>query len=284
MAHKKDSVFIVHGRDFKPVRELKKMLEEFGLNPIVLHEQASGSLTVAEKLEKYSKDARYAFVILTPDDLGCFRTEIESKSVTTRENYLTLSVAQRLAKKYIRKVSETLRPRARQNVILEFGYFMGLLGRDRVCCLHKGSVDIPSDMHGIVYIPFKESVNENREKIINELIEAGFKLKFEPEQLVISFIKLKVGIQNELEKLRKIHKLHWLWDVMTELPRMLEEANLLSSQLRNLIDVFYMSYVKVVKEGVVCSKNEAERTLTQGKKALLALKELRKTSLHSRSS
>jgi len=54
---------------------------------------------------------------------------------------------------------------------------MGLLGRDRVCCLYKGNVELPSGMHGIVYIPFKESINECRDKIIKELKEAGYEIK-----------------------------------------------------------------------------------------------------------
>jgi len=67
--------------------------------------------------------------------------------------------------------------RARQNVILEFGYFMGLLGRNRVCCLYKGEVELPSDMSGIAYIPFKESVDEVRDKIVKELKAADYKIK-----------------------------------------------------------------------------------------------------------
>lgn len=69
------NVFIVHGRDHEPMKELKTMLFEFGLNPIVLHEQPSGSRTVVEKLEKCS-DVGYTFVILTPDDMGVFTGEI----------------------------------------------------------------------------------------------------------------------------------------------------------------------------------------------------------------
>ena len=195
-------------------------------------------------------------------------------SVSISEKYLSLSIAKQLVKKYIRKMFETLKPRARQNVVLEFGYFMGLLGRERVCCLHKRNVEIPSDMQGIVYIPFKESVNECREKIRNELIEAGFKPK--SEKLVVAFIKLKVNIQNELEKLRKIHELSVYWDVMTKLPSRMQELGLISPQLRDFISTLYQSYIAVVKEGTTCSKNEAEKALTQGKEALLALKELRK--------
>jgi predicted nucleotide-binding protein len=152
--HRKN-VFIVHGRDHKPVKELKLILSQFGLNPIVLHEQPSGSRTIVEKLEKYS-DVGYAFVTLTPDDVG------GPKHKHYREWM---------------KVAESMCGRARQNVILEFGYFIGKLGRDKVCCLHKGDVELPSDMHGIVYIPFKDSVNEVRDKINKELKEAGYEIK-----------------------------------------------------------------------------------------------------------
>ena len=144
-------VFIVHGRDTESLKELKTMLSGFGLNPIVLHEQPSGSRTIVEKLEKYS-DVGYAFVILTPDDVG---GAYKDKKILRFEG----------------------KKRARQNVVLEFGYFIGLLGRDRVCCLYKGDVELPSDMHGIVYISFKESVNDVRNKIIKELKAAGYDIR-----------------------------------------------------------------------------------------------------------
>ena len=147
-------VFIVHGKNHKPMKELKAILSEFGLNPIVLHEQPSGSRTIIEKLEKCS-DVGYAFVILTPDDVGVLADEMMTDKL----------------------LPTIMKPRARQNVVLEFGFFIGRLGRDRVCCLYKGDVELPSDMHGIVYIPFKESVNEVRNKIIKELKAAGYEIK-----------------------------------------------------------------------------------------------------------
>jgi len=181
----KSSVFIVHGRDHKPVNQLKAMLAEFGLNPIVLHEQPSGSRTIVEKLEKYS-DVGYAFVILTPDDVGCLNVRV-SKSlksvVKTLQNLVeAYTVIKRKgplkkARDELARVISYFKPRARQNVVLEFGFFMGLLGRDRVCCLYKGDIELPSDMHGIVYIPFKESVNEVRGKIVKELKTAGYEIE-----------------------------------------------------------------------------------------------------------
>ena len=65
----------------------------------------------------------FAVVLLTPDDMGCVAGS-------------KIDVAQ-------------LKPRARQNVILELGYFIGRLGRTRVCALHKGNVELPSDYQGV---------------------------------------------------------------------------------------------------------------------------------------
>jgi len=208
------NVFLVHGRDHKPTEELKTMLTGFGLKPIVLHEQPSGSRTIVEKLEKYS-DVGYAFVILTPDDIGALDRDTMKKidriikeTISVAQNVWhmkakpphigtstriagdlsdgisrTTSEMNRISPEHIEKTRRKLRTlrssfgyRARQNVVLEFGYFIGLLDRDRVCCLYKGVV-LPSDMSGIVYIPFKESVNEVRDKIVKELKAAGYEIK-----------------------------------------------------------------------------------------------------------
>jgi predicted nucleotide-binding protein len=170
------NIFIVHGRDHKPMKELKTMLKEFGLKPIILHEQPSGSRTIVEKLEKYS-DVGYAFVILTPDDRGCSKSVIRKTSEEVSHSYAQNQDLNKAVRSLLAERMKALEHRSRQNVILEFGYFIGKLGRDRVCCLYKGDVELPSDMHGIVYIPFKESVNEVKEKIIKELKAAGYEMK-----------------------------------------------------------------------------------------------------------
>jgi predicted nucleotide-binding protein len=61
-------------------------------------------------------------------------------------------------------------------VILEFGYFVGKLGRDRVTCLLKKPVEQPSDMQGIIYIRFNESLEEIRPEIVKELQAAGYEI------------------------------------------------------------------------------------------------------------
>jgi hypothetical protein len=144
----RDKIFIVHGHDNKPKLELARYLENtWGLNPIILHEQANQGKTLIEKLET-NANVGYAFIILTPDDVG-------------REN----------------KAKLKLRARARQNVIFEFGFFIGLIHRNRVCCLYKSNTKLPSDLDGIVYVPFTRSVKECFHDIDKELDAAGYKQK-----------------------------------------------------------------------------------------------------------
>jgi predicted nucleotide-binding protein len=115
-------VFLVHGHDDGARETAARFLERLGLEVVILHEQASAGKTIMEKLEAHG-DVAFALVLLTPDDLG------RSSSATSEP-----------------------RARARQNVILELGYFFGRLGRHRVCALHKGDVELPSDYLGIVYV------------------------------------------------------------------------------------------------------------------------------------
>jgi predicted nucleotide-binding protein len=75
--------------------------------------------------------------------------------------------------------------RVRQNVILEFGYFVGRIGRNKVCCLLKGSIELPSDMNGICYFNFENSVSEVWERILKELRAAGYEVK--PERVTSKF-------------------------------------------------------------------------------------------------
>ncbi|MCW4028900.1 MAG: nucleotide-binding protein [Candidatus Bathyarchaeota archaeon] len=157
-------VFIVHGTDRKPVEELKEILSNVGLKPLVLEDLPGASNTIIEKLEKYSK-VDFAFVILTPDDAAVPSESNLAWLTPLLSNKSGLDVSLQLATLFKR--------RARQNVILEFGYFIGRLKRNRVCCLYKGNIELPSDMHGICYLHFNESVNEVKDTIIGELKAAN---------------------------------------------------------------------------------------------------------------
>ncbi|KML70020.1 TIR domain-containing protein [Pectobacterium peruviense] len=112
-------VFIVHGHDDGARETVARFLERIGLEAIILHEQANQGRTVIEKVVAHS-DVGFAVVLLTPDDEGCIK-------------------------------GGTPEPRARQNVLLELGFFIGRLGRDKVCALKRGSLEIPSDFAGVVW-------------------------------------------------------------------------------------------------------------------------------------
>ena len=114
-------VFIVHGHNNELKQEVARTLEKLKLEPIILHEQANEGQTVIEKFEKHA-DVNFAIVLLTKDDLGKVKS------------------------------AEELTPRARQNVILELGYFIGKLGRKHVVPLYENGVELPSDLNGVVYV------------------------------------------------------------------------------------------------------------------------------------
>ena len=172
-----ESVFIVHGNDYEPVKELKVILKEAGLKPIILHEQPSKGMTIIEKLEEYS-NVLFAFIILTPDDSAIGKYEwitylrhyfkkMDASVDEIKEKLNQLEDKQNAT--LDQQFNELHKDRARQNVILEFGYFIGRLGRSKVCCLYKGDIELPSDMHGICYLHFNKSIEEVKEAVLEEL-------------------------------------------------------------------------------------------------------------------
>jgi predicted nucleotide-binding protein len=54
--------------------------------------------------------------------------------------------------------------------------FLAKLGRKRVAILYKGDLELPSDINGLLYLPFKERIDEIKERIAAELQEAGFEI------------------------------------------------------------------------------------------------------------
>jgi len=135
-------------------------------------------LTIVENLEKYLDEVGYAFAILTPDDMGCLGKQFMNfHSESIFKNGESEADKNKKARFFFREVPKLLMNRARQNVMLEFGCCIAKLGRERVCCLNKREVELPSDMNGILHIRFKESLNEVRDKIVKELKAAGYQIK-----------------------------------------------------------------------------------------------------------
>jgi predicted nucleotide-binding protein len=145
-------VFVVHGHDEVAKANLEIFLREIGLEPVVLHRQADEGLTIIEKFERHS-DVGYAFILLTPDEIAYIKAD-ESKEDNERKK----------------------ESRARPNVIFEFGYFVGKLGRSRVCCLCKGDVSLPSDVSGIIYKKFINNVEEVGYSITKDLKACGYEI------------------------------------------------------------------------------------------------------------
>jgi predicted nucleotide-binding protein len=123
-----DDVFIVHGSDDGLKETVARLISNLGLKPVILHEQPNKGRTLIEKLLEESQ-VGFAVILLTQDDRGA-----------------------RIDEPY-----EKQQPRARQNVMLELGLFIGSLGRNRVCALYQEGVEIPTDYHGVGFVPLDAS-------------------------------------------------------------------------------------------------------------------------------
>lgn len=140
-----NEVFVIHGRDEGTRAMVARFLEQLRLKPVILDEQSNQGLTIIEKFERHAQ-VGFAVALLTPDDVGSLQGD-----------------------------GSNLNPRARQNVIFELGFFIGKLGREGVCALTKGNVEIPSDYAGVVYIPLGDS-GAWKFQLVKELKAVGFEV------------------------------------------------------------------------------------------------------------
>ena len=138
-----NEVFIVHGHDNEAKVTVARFVENLGIKATILDEKVNEGRTIPQKFEEHAGEAGYAIVLLTPDDVGSSKDETDNPQ-----------------------------PRARQNVILEFGYFWGRLGRKRLCVLYKEGVELPSDIRGIAYVPM-DNFNGWQLKLGQEMQNAG---------------------------------------------------------------------------------------------------------------
>src|SRR5258708_28473345 len=122
-----NAVFVVHGHQHGLKEEVARFLEKLRQKVVILHEQPNLGKTLIEKFEQ-NADVAFAVVLLTSDDRG--------GPVSAEPTELKL--------------------RARQNVIFELGYFIGRLGRSRVCALYVPGVELPSDYQGVAFVQVDE--------------------------------------------------------------------------------------------------------------------------------
>lgn len=136
-----NDIFIVHGRNDSVKNDIARFIEKIELSAIILHEQPNLSATIIEKFEKFA-DVGYAIILYTADDIGALAGEKE------------------------------MNPRARQNVLFEHGYFISKLGRKNVCAVVEENVEIPSDLSGVLFIPYDKD-GLWKYKIAKEMKAAG---------------------------------------------------------------------------------------------------------------
>lgn len=143
-------VFVVYGHDEQARARLDAMLRRWGLEPLILDQLPSEGQTIIEKLEKYTGEAKFGVVLATPDDEGYRRSHPDEKAL-----------------------------RARQNVVLELGMLLSKLGRSRVAILlhQQEQMERPSDIQGLIYIPFKDNLERDAGLLLaKEMTAAGYQI------------------------------------------------------------------------------------------------------------
>ena len=146
-AEQNRKVFVVYGHDQVARTQLEAMLRRWDLEPLIIDQLASSGNTIIEKLEEYIPQANFGIVLATPDDLGYPKGHEDLKMY-----------------------------RVRQNVVLEMGMLLACMGRSKVAILLKNTEDMekPSDIHGLIYIPFTSDVKETTVDLAKEMNKNGY--------------------------------------------------------------------------------------------------------------
>lgn len=137
-------VFVVHGRAHSDRDKLVKILHDLGMIPVVLEFAKKSGRSIYEEFLQQAKDCEFAFIILTPED------KTAAADASSEDIF-----------------------RARQNVIFEMGWFFGVLGRERTRLLYRGEIELPSDVTGIMYIRYDQSLDTIRADIRDSLEMGG---------------------------------------------------------------------------------------------------------------
>ena len=145
-----NKVFVVYGHDKNARTQLEAMLRRWDLEPLILDQLPSDGSTIIEKLEKYTNQADFGIVLATPDDIG-----------------------------YVKNNEANKKYRVRQNVVLELGMLLAAKGRSKVAILLSQAEDMesPSDINGLIYIPFKDNVEDAAISLAKEMNKNGYTIE-----------------------------------------------------------------------------------------------------------
>ena len=149
-------IFIVYGHDHTSREQLELILKKLDLNHSKIVNDSG--MTIIEALEKKVSEIHCGIVLLTADDLAISKHDYNKKSFTGEP------------------IEPLLTERARQNVILELGMLIPVLGRENIIVLRKEGVEVPSDMSGVFYIGFENHIKETVQKMAKRLKDIGFEI------------------------------------------------------------------------------------------------------------
>jgi len=135
-------VFITHGRsdDWRAVQAFIE--KDVQLPTIELAQEPNIGRTIIEKLEDNAARCDSAVIVMTGDDVA----------------------------------NEDER-RVRENVMHEIGFFHGRYGRTSVVLMHEEGVNIPTNLAGVVYIPFPKGSIEAGLHVLQRELNAIYKTR-----------------------------------------------------------------------------------------------------------
>ena len=139
------NILLIHGRDEATKESVLSFIEKLGLRALTLDGAPDEVKNVLEQFRAFSW-VDFAIVLFTPDEIAAPRNKPKERQA-----------------------------RVSQNVIFEFGYFLGKLGNEKVCALYQEEVEIPSDHPGVVYIPM-DSKGGWRLLVAKEIKQAGIEV------------------------------------------------------------------------------------------------------------
>ena len=145
-----NKVFIVYGRDLDSRNDLVQMLQSWNVEALAIDSLPVQGRTVIEQLEHYIPQTNFGIILATPDDIG-----------------------------YLAGCESEAKYRARQNVVLELGMLLSKLGRSRIAIVLKkcDSFERPSDIAGILYLEFDNSITEIGSRLKRELNAQGYAIE-----------------------------------------------------------------------------------------------------------
>ncbi len=118
-------IFISHGRSKEWYKIQAYLEKDLGIPTLELAQEPNLGRTVLQKLNEESEKCSVAIIVMTGDDI------VSGEEI-----------------------------RARENVMHEIGFFQGKYGLGNIVLLHEEGVNIPSNIHGLVYIGFPRETAE----------------------------------------------------------------------------------------------------------------------------